>query len=257
MLETLKYFFGSTPTRPVFVIGTGRSGTHWLGHSLGDHPEVKATIEVQPMFGLSTQMALNPDLEKLLFRKLVSAYKRQLFSSIPQLYLDKSHPNIWLAEKLKKSFPQSLFIGIERNPYATVASMMKHKGVVAWHTRWREFPIPNRFLGISAQDAETYSNLSLASQCSMRWLAHHQKMHELRDTLGDSLFVISYESFAHDTQKIVNELQVFLGLKTPISTPDVTLDSLHKWTGQLSTQDIEDISSVVGFTPNTMPVTIR
>ena len=209
------------------------------------------------MFGLSTQMAMNPSLERSLYPQLVKAYKQELSKSAPKLYMDKSHPNIWLAEKLKASFPRALFIGIERDPYATVASMMKHKAVAAWHSRWREFPVPNRFLGISAQDAETYSNLSLASQCTMRWLAHHQKMHELRHTLGDSLFVISYESFAHDTQKIVNELQVFLGLKTAISTPNVTLDSLHKWTEQLSTQDIEDISSVVGFTPNTMPATIR
>ena len=78
MLSKLKVILGIETTRPAFVIGTGRSGTHWLGYSLGDHPEVLATIEEQPMFGLSTQMALNAELEASLFKKLSDSYKEQL-----------------------------------------------------------------------------------------------------------------------------------------------------------------------------------
>ncbi len=71
MIQKPQYRPGTPATRPIFVIGTGRSGTHWLGYSLGNHPEIRATIEVQPMFGLSTRMALNPALEMQLFEKLI------------------------------------------------------------------------------------------------------------------------------------------------------------------------------------------
>ena len=249
MLAQLKHLLGISPTRPVFVIGTGRSGTHWLGYSLGDHPEVRATIEIQPMFGWSTRMALNSKLERKLFGRLVLAYKWQLLKSAPRLYLDKTHPNIWIAEKLKKAFPKSLFVGIERNPYATVASMMKHKGVSAWHRRWREFPIPNRFLGITAELANTYDSIPLASQCAMRWLAHHDRMKELRSILGNDLIVIPYESFANDTETQIHGLQQFVGLKIPIPIPDVKTDSLHKWKEQLSNEQIVQIQNIVGFSP--------
>ena len=252
MIEKLKYFLGISTTRPVFVIGTGRSGTHWLGHSLGDHPEVRATIEVQPMFGLSTRMALNATLERQLFNRLVLAYKWQLFKSAPRLYLDKTHPNLWIAEKLKKAFPQSLFVGIERNPYATVASMMKHKEVSAWHKRWREFPIPNRFLGITAELSSTYDSISFASQCAMRWVAHHDKINELGNILGDDYLVISYESFAHNTEKAIYELQQFLGLHSPIPIPDVKTGSLQKWKIQLSNEEVKQIQNIVGFPPDTI-----
>jgi hypothetical protein len=201
------------------------------------------------MFDWSTRMALNPSLESVLFSKLVRAYKWQLFKSAPRLYLDKTHPNIWIAEKLKKAFPQSLFIGIERDPYATVSSMMKHKGVSAWHHRWREFPVPNRFLGISAAIAKEYEETPFASQCAMRWLAHHNKMNSLRKSLGDSLMVISYESFACNTQKTINELQNFLGLHHPVAVPEVKIDSLNKWENHLSDQDIKHIHDVVGTPP--------
>ena len=250
MLEKLKDVFGIRTTRPVFVVGTGRSGTHWLGYSLGNHPEVRATVEVRPMFGLSTRMALNPALKRKLFWRLVAAYRWQLFRSSRRLYLDKSHPNIWVAEKLKKVFPESLFVGIKRNPYATVASMMKHKGVSAWHKRWREFPVPNRFLGITPELADVYDNIPFASQCAMRWVAHHDRMNELEKILGDDLLVISYESFANNTEKIINELQQFLGIHEPIPIPDVKTDSLDKWRTQLSDEEIMQIQNIVGFAPD-------
>lgn len=252
MLDKLKYIFGISTTFPIFVIGTGRSGTHWLGYSLVNHPEVRATVEVQPMFSLSTRIALNPTLEGKLFGRLVAAYRWQLLKSSPRLFLDKSHPNIWIAEKLKGAFPKSLFVAIERNPYATVASMMKHRGVSAWHKRWREFPIPNRFLGITPELADTYDTIPFASQCAMRWVAHHEKINELRNTLDSDLLVISYELFAHDTEKTVNELQQFLGLHNPIPIPDVKTDSLDKWKGQLSDEEVIQIQNIVRFAPDTI-----
>ena len=249
MLSTLKYLLGLSPTRPVFIIGTGRSGTHWLGQSLGNHPEVRATVEEQPMFDLATKMALNPALERKLFDKLLSAYKWQLLKSAPRLYLDKTHPNIWLAEKLKATFRSALFVGIERNPYATVASMLKHDGVLAWHTRWREFPIPNRFLGITTDLATRYDTIPRAAQCAIRWLAHRHRMNALRLRLGSSLMVISYETFADNTQQTVRGLQHFLGLTAPIPVPEVKRDSLQKWRTQLSIDEVQQIQSIVGFPP--------
>jgi len=245
----LKYLLGLSPTRPVFIIGTGRSGTHWLGQSLGDHPEVQATVEVQPMFDLATKMALNPSLEKTLFEKLTRAYKWQLLKSAPRLYLDKSHPNIWLAEKLKATFRSALFVGIERNPYATVASMLKHDGVLAWHTRWREFPVPNRFLGITSELAKHYDTIPRAAQCAIRWLAHRDRINVLRGTLGSSLMVISYETFADNTAQTIRQLQNFLGLAAAVPVPNVNRDSLHKWQAHLTPDQIHQIQSIVGFLP--------
>jgi hypothetical protein len=249
MISAFKYLLGISRTRPVFIIGTGRSGTHWLGQSLGNHPEVRATVEEQPMFDLATKMALNPALEKTHFDKLVSAYKWQLLKSAPRLYLDKTHPNIWLAEKLKAAFRRALFVGIERNPYATVASMLKHEGVSAWHTRWREFPIPNRFLGITPELAKRYDTIPRAAQCAIRWLAHRDRMTALRLTLGSSLMVICYETFADNTAETIRQLQHFLGLATPIPVPHVKRDSLHKWQTQLAAEEVRQIQSIVGFPP--------
>lgn len=204
------------------------------------------------MFRLATRMAVDPRLEKKLFSKLVTTYRWQLFRSSPRLYLDKSHPNIWLAEKLKRVFPRALFVGIERNPYATVASMIQHPSVSAWHQRWRDLPVPNRFLGITPKMAKAYGDLPLAAKCALRWVAHHNRLCQLQSILDTSLLAISYETFAEDTREVIHELQRFLGLRQPIPLPKVKTDSLYKWERQLTDAQIDQVQEAVGFPPESV-----
>jgi len=234
-----------------FVIGTGRSGTHWLGYTLAEHPDIRTTIESRRIFKLSTRMALDASRKKNYLNTLIRRYKWQLFLSVPKMYLDKSHTNMWLAADLKAAFPNARFLGIERNPYSTVASMLVHKQVAAWHSLWRQFPVPNPFLGISEKVAEKYDSLSLAQQCALRWQAHHQQMNALRQSLGKDLFVIAYEEFATNTRAVLHDIEHFLTVSHATPIPEVKQESLDKWKKQLSDDDIRHIENIVGFPPDT------
>ena len=236
-------------SNPIFVIGTGRSGTHWVGYILADHPDIRATIEIQPMFGWVTKMATAPAAEKRLFRWLVWAYRLQILKSRPRRYLDKSHPNLWLAERLAKAFPQAAFVGIERSPFATVASMIKHTGVADWHRRWRDLPVPNRFLGLEESLVPTYESLPLATKCALRWRSHHEEMTRLRPVLGDRLLVLDYEALILDNEVNLERLREFLQLDRAIPRPEIRRGSLDKWRDQLSPEEIGQISEVAGFGP--------
>lgn len=202
------------------------------------------------MFGLSVNMALNASLESTLLPQLINVYKELVNKFAPSIYLEKSHTNIWIAEKLDQAFGRAQFIGIERNPYATVASMLRHREVLAWHGRWRQFPVPSRFLGISAEDAKHYDEIPVAAQCAMRWLSHNEQMKKLRIALQERLFVINYEVFAHQTEKTILELQQFLQLKDQIPIPEVRIASLYKWREQLTEIELEQIQGVVGIAPD-------
>jgi len=236
--------------QPIFIIGYGRSGTHWLARTLATHTEIRATIEVQPIFSMVKEMALNFHLEKKYFWQLILRYRWQILISKPKRYLDKSHPNLWLAEKLAKAFPTAVFLGIERNPYATVASAMVHKGGYAIRRRWRDFPIPNQFLGIDCQTAKTYENMPAEEKYSLSWLSHHKRMDALKEAFGDSLMVITYEDFALQTNEVLDRLETFLGLDSPIEKPEVKLDSLWKWETQLSDMQINNIYAIVNIPPD-------
>jgi hypothetical protein len=240
---------GTSPkARKIFIIGTGRSGTHWAGYILKAHPDCYATIEDPRIFNLVTEMALNPTRRKDLFTKLLVKYRYQHTLVAPKHYLDKSHPNIWLAEDLAKNFSDAIFIGILRNPYATVASMLKHRGVLFWIERWKEFPVPNQFLGITRENASEWEQLSLAAKCALRWRSHAEQMAHLKNALGSKLYLINYEELISGTERELRNLENFLNLDTSIPLPEVKRKSLDKWKSELSQEVCMDIETIVGET---------
>lgn len=235
---------GAPKSRKIFVLGTGRSGTHWLGYILGAHPDIHATIEKPPIFPWVTRMALDPSTRAALMPKLLRRYDQEHVLVAPRHYADKSHPTIWIAEDLAAAFPTARFIGIVRDPYGTVASMLRHEGVMRWIHRWREFPVPNRFLGITEAVAPTYESMHIAGRCALRWRAHHERMTELRPRLGDRMLVLSYEALQTETASELDRIARFLDLGTPIPTPEIKRQSLDQWRDQLDAESLAAIDDV-------------
>lgn len=230
---------------PVFILGTGRSGTHWLAQSLVGHPELAVTLEVPPRFGWSTAMALNPSLRARLQPKLIRNLRFATRRWAPRRLVDKSHPNLWLAEALLAAFPQATFLAIQREVYATVASMIRMGPVKAWHETWRQYPTPNPFLGISSATALRYDTLTLPEQCTLRWLAHRDRLQQLTPVLGERLFVVSYEALMDATGTTLDRVASQLRLRTPIALPPVHTESRNKWKGLLSADDTARIDALV------------
>jgi hypothetical protein len=236
---------GAPSSRKIFVLGTGRSGTHWLGYILGAHPDIHATIEKPPIFPWVTRMALDPRTRTDLLPKLLRRYDQEHILVAPKHYADKSHPTIWIAEELARAFPEARFVGIVRGPYGTVASMLQHDGVMRWIHRWRDFPVPNRFLGITEAIAPTYDSMPLAGRCALRWRSHRDRMAALESTLGERMCVLSYEELQTDTVSQLEAVARFLGLASPIPVPQVRRESLDRWREQLDADAIAAIDAVL------------
>lgn len=230
---------------PVFIIGTGRAGTHWLAESLAGHPQLAVTLEVPPRFPWSTAMALDPGQQPRLLPRLIRNYRFAARRWAPRRLVDKSHPNIWLAEALLAAFPQAAFLAIQREVYATVASMIRLAPVKAWHNRWRQYPIPNLFLGISSATARRYDSLTLPEQCSLRWLAHRDRLRQLEPVLGERLLVIAYETLMDDTRTTLDRVAERLQLSTPVALPPVHTESRSKWRSLLGDDDTARIDALV------------
>ncbi len=233
------------PQAPVFILGTGRSGTHWLARMLAKHPELYGAIEDQPGFGWSTAMALDSRLEPELFQRLVGYYRERIDEVRPFRLVDKSHPNLWLAEKLSAAFPDAKFIGIQRGVLATVASMLLHPDVMAWHRRWREFPVPNRFLGIGGGVASGYDHMSDPERCALRWMAHRDEMHRLARVMGERLFCVDYEQLMESPEGELKAVSEWLGLGTAIPVIKARGESKTKWKQQLSEAQVARIHELV------------
>ncbi|WP_332694840.1 sulfotransferase family protein [Halalkalibacter lacteus] len=234
----------------IFVIGTGRSGTHWVGHILQSHPNIHVSIEKPEIFNRVTNMALNNTTKKELFPQLVELYRKEQKIAYPKHYADKSHPNIWLAEELAATFPNAKFIGIYRNPYATVASMLKHQGVQMWYKKWSDYPIPNRFLGITNENVNDFKQMSLPVKCALRWQSHKLQLNYLETTLKERLHIISYEKLIRQHKAEAKKLQTFLKLIKPFPSIQIKKESLNRWKSELSKSMCKEIESVLEFGPD-------
>lgn len=237
------------PPPPLFIIGTGRSGTHWLAETLSRHESLDVAVEVQPRFRWSAEMALNPGREADLFWRLCLSYRFAQWTRAPRRVVDKSHPNLWIAERLTRAFPESQFLAIRRGVYATVASMLRCPPVMEWHRRWREYPLPNRFLGIGMDLAARYDGLSPAGQCTLRWLAHRDRIQFLETNLGERLLVVDYEAMMDDIEDTLAAIGQFIGLSRPLEIPPIRTESRSKWRHVLSDEDIRAIDDLLDAHP--------
>jgi hypothetical protein len=231
------------PAPIAFIIGCGRSGTTLLGRVLAASEGFRVTIEQQPIFHLVDRMALDSRGRRLLMDHLIRLYEEEIARSIPRAYVDKSHQNIWLAELLLDAFPGARFLGIERSPYGTIASMLQHREVLAHFQRWQLYPIPNRHIGLASDLVDRYDALPLVAKCALRWREHHRRINELRAALGDRLLVVEYERYIRDLDSHVRLLSDFLGRE--VASLPVDLAPLTKWQEILSSQDRRLIDEIV------------
>lgn len=229
------------PALKIFVIGTGRSGTHWLGHALERHPDIHAEIEAPPVFGWTVEMARRPERERDLFPRLIAHYRAYHALVAPRHLADKSHPNIWLAEKIAGAIPEARFIGVRRKLFATVASMLRHPGVRHWVEVWDEDPRPDRFLGVTDELLSAYRRMSVPARCAVRVVAHSRELERLAAPLGPALHVIDYETLQQRSETEAAHLTAFLALDTPIRPPPPDTASLERWKGDLAPAEIADI----------------
>lgn len=231
---------------PIFVLGTGRSGTHWVAWILEPHSELRTLIEKPPIFEWVTEIAIDPSAEIRLMDRLLQRYRLEAASSRPKRLIDKSHPNIWLAEQLAEAFPRAQFIGVLRDVFGTVASSLRHEGVRHWVEKWDRYPVPNRFLGITEQNRDEYAGMSLAARCAVRWKTHLHRLDSLEERLGDRMIRLRYGDLQTNTERELDRLQQFLGLKTRIPHPSIKTGSLTRWKQDLSVSEIAEIRAVTG-----------
>lgn len=230
---------------PVFIIGTGRSGTHWLADTLKTHPELSVTYEVHPRFDWSTSMGLNPRLRDGLLPRLIRNYRLARRWAHPRRLVDKSHPNLWILEELRTAFRDARFLGIQRGVHATVASMIRCAPVNAWHARWREFPVPNLFLGIPQEMAPHYEGLSNPEKCTLRWLSHRDQLRRLNRNPGDHLLVVDYENLMDHVEATLAQIGSFLKLGSPLQVPVIKTESRTRWKEFLTPTDVARIDALI------------
>lgn len=224
----------------IFIVGCGRSGTNWLGNIINTSKEIYTTIEAPETFNLVTDIVIKG--KKELLNNLINRYDSISNLVKPLHYADKSHHNLWLVDDLVSEFSDSKFIGIYREVYGTVASMLKHKGVLSWFDTWDKYPVPNKFLGITNYNENIYNNYSLIEKCTLRWASHYDQLIYLQEKYTDKFLSINYDDLVDNIDQEVDKINKFLNLDSVKVVP--VKKSLYKH-NDLSFKDREEIANII------------
>jgi hypothetical protein len=165
----------------IFIVGTGRSGTHFLCRSLLDFNNIEDYMSGEENHEIRIPLTHMAIRHMPLSNEIISYYKLQIKNATNEgkIFLDQLHTNLFHVEQLAKEFPNSLFLGTNRPVEQVVASMLNHGGVRRWFKFARkdtQTVFPNQFLGITRDELNTLDEVTL---CTKRVLAHNKRTNEL------------------------------------------------------------------------------
>jgi hypothetical protein len=181
-------------------------------------------------------MARNPGRKTALLPHLIDAYKKK--SKEKEIFVVKDHPNLWLWDELSEAFPDAYFLGIIRDPVATVSSMLQHQGCVL-DMQWALcYPVPCPFMGI---ESNTYFSLGAVERAAAKWKSHYDRIMQLNETFG--MDVIHYEQLINYPVHTAKNLGRLCNVDD-IRVPEVRKNSLNKWTEVFSKEAAKRIREI-------------
>lgn len=217
---------------PVFIVGTGRSGTHLATETLISHRDLDDLTSGQEnpfvfdeVVRYATGEHRDPDLLDLILDK----YEILVRAATPRRLVDQCHPNLWLFRELSDAFPSAQFVAMLRNPYSVSYSMQHHPGVMQWIERWRELGVPNPFLGIREGEEATYERMTASEKCARRWAAHTVQIDRAKRELGNRMFLLVYEDLCREPEATSELLAEWLSCEERLHPPAIERSSLEKW----------------------------
>lgn len=188
----------------IFIVGTGRSGTHFTCRALHGFQNIYDPLGGNENSDILKDIAIASIHHHEYPISAINYYKKYKKSTLPnKVFLDQHHPNLFFISKLHKLFDAPIFLYPDRPIEQIVASMLKHKGVLRWFdyakkNRKNFIPIENQYLGI--QDLCQLHEMKLHELCALRAIAHRNRAYVMKNR-GMSIRFINYESLVKDQIK--------------------------------------------------------
>lgn len=213
----------------IFIVGSGRSGTHWLARSFEDSG-ANVIGEKDVAFKMSVRAALNLVERPEYTKKLVMRYR-----SLTCEHVDKCHPNLWVAPDLAAQIPGARFIFMRRGITGIVRSMLDHAGTLRWVLEWDKYgdDCDRRFLG----KLKSFDPATMAGRCAARAAMHLRRQDELRCLQS---FRFDYDDAVKDPHRVESEIREWSGVGS------FRLQEAHTTAHrELSEEELQDVTAVL------------
>lgn len=238
--------------KAVFVVGTGRSGTHFTARLLNGFVDA-----YDPLSGEEDPAILKDVARSAIHHRLPSPataqYYQEHLEETPGIFLDQHHPNLFFVRHWAALFDGIVFLYPRRPTFQIVASMLRHEGVMRWYDyarRWqnrtiRRLPYPNQFLGLGR--FRDINALPAHLLCTYRVIAHRRAYERFVGELDGALRSVNYEALVYHpfdefnrvfTADEIGKLGTFNLAEQPKA------GSLSKYRDVLSDQQVDEIDAL-------------
>ncbi len=192
--------------RAIFVVGTGRSGTHFTTRLLNDFENTYDPLNGKEDPEILQNVAGAAIHHRLPSTRIGKKYQKRLQHKAG-IFLDQHHPNLFFVTHWATLLEGIIFLYPQRPIYQIVASMLRHNGVMYWYQyakKWRcraikKLPYPNQFLGV--RRLADIDALPPHILCAHRVIAHQKTFEHSVPKMNGSLRSIEYEGLIDDPMR--------------------------------------------------------
>ncbi|MEM9006729.1 MAG: sulfotransferase [Cyanobacteria bacterium P01_F01_bin.86] len=241
--------------RPIFLIGSPRSGTTFLGECLGEIPGLSYHFEP-----VATKFFANYVFNQTWEVRRAQRYYRLVYAWLMQQHLDgdlrfaeKTPRNCFIVSFLSQTFPDAQFVHIIRDGRDAALSHSKKPWMQAAQARSDHGFEPGGFrigpyarFWVEKERVGEFESTSDVHRCIWAWRRHTESALKASATLPPHQYhELRYESLVEDPIKEANQLLDFLGVHHTMARDSfhdavshVKSTSIGQWEKEISCEDL-------------------
>ena len=249
-------------SRPIFIVGSPRSGTTFLGACIAEIPEISYHFEPVATKAAARYVHNNEWSfdEASRFYRLVYAWLMRLHADGDLRFAEKTPRNCFLIDFLYRAFPDAQFIHILRDgrdaalshskkPWLQAASAGSNKRETSGY---RHGPYP-RFW-VECDRTHEFETTSDIHRCIWAWRRHVSAILDQAQNLpAQQYYELRYEDLVAQPQQEAERLLTYLGLGSQAANQALCQafaqarpDSVGGWQRQLAPDQLQQIEQEAG-----------
>ncbi|MBT9314748.1 sulfotransferase family protein [Leptothoe spongobia] len=249
-------------SQPIFIIGSPRSGTTFLGSCIGELPEVSYHFEP-----IATKAAARCIYEKewgfqktKWFYRLVYAWLMRIHADGDLRFADKTPRNCFVIDFLNQAFPKAQFIHIIRDGRDAALSHSKKPWMQAAQAKSPKYEPggypygPYARFWVEPERIAEFESTSDIHRCIWAWRQHTENALAAAVKIPqDRYHEIRYEDLISNTQSETDLLLDFLNIDDNASrrrfhdaVSKVRPDSIGGWKKELSSEQLQQVEQEAG-----------
>jgi hypothetical protein len=251
-----------TIEQPVFILGSPRSGTTYLGSLLAAMPKATYFFE-PPVMKYYARLVYEDRVEPASINRFYRLGFRSLLLAAPgsgPRIVEKNPNHTWIAETLLAVFPDAKFVMIVRDGRDTALSLSEKP----WHRLdslgsgryepggYAYGPQPHFY--IEPERREEFASTSDLHRCAWIWRRHTEEIERLSGLLpADSRLEVRYEALLERPEEVLPAVLSFLGDSSLSSERPVLAaaesghrSSIGRWRSRLSPEEVAVIEDECG-----------